>query len=103
MNTPEEQKAIDTITERLRADYLNDDPDEKGVGSFMNSMQPDGSWSDIDYDDQISVDGWKPEGHLNRLRTMAINYSHPKSSFYNIPLYWKKLKEDCFSSNRKLL
>lgn len=83
VNTPEEQKAIDTITERLRADYLSDDPNEKGIEGFMNSMQPDGSWSDIDYDDQISVDGWKPEGHLNRLRAMAINYSHPKSSFYN--------------------
>lgn len=92
VNTPEEQKAIDTITERLRADYLNDDPDEKGVGSFMNSMQPDGSWSDIDYDDQISVDGWKPEGHLNRLRTMAINYSHPKSSFYNNPTLLEKIE-----------
>lgn len=93
MNTPEEQKAIDTITERLRANYLSDDPEEKGVESFMNSMQPDGSWSDIDYDDQISVDGWKPEGHLNRLRTMAINYSHPKSRFYNNPNLLGKIEK----------
>lgn len=83
VNSPEEQKAIDTITERLRANYLNIDPEEKGIENFMNSMQADGSWSDIDYDDQISLDGWKPEGHLNRLRAMAINYSHPKSKFYN--------------------
>ena len=82
-NTTEEQNAIDEITERLKALYLSEDPNDSGVEGFMNSMRADGSWSDIDYDDQISVDGWKPEGHLNRLRAMSICFAHPKSKFNN--------------------
>lgn len=82
-NTPEEQKALDTITERLIASYLSDIPDDKNIESFSKSMQADGSWTDIDYNDQISADGWKPNGHLNRLKAMALNYKHPESKFFN--------------------
>ena len=71
-NTPEEQKALDTITERLIASYLSDIPDDKNIESFSKSMQADGSWTDIDYNDQISADGWKPNGHLNRLKATSI-------------------------------
>ena len=44
----EEQKALDTITERLIASYLSDIPDDKNIESFSKSMQADGSWTDID-------------------------------------------------------
>lgn len=81
-NTPEQQIAIDTITNRLQALYLADDPDESGIQSFMDRMQSDGSWTDIDYDDQTSIGGWAPEGHLNRLVTMSVNFAHSKSRFY---------------------
>jgi len=52
IHTPEEQKALDTITERLIASYLSDIPDDKNIESFSKSMQADGSWTDIDYNDQ---------------------------------------------------
>lgn len=63
------------------ASYLSDIPDDKNIESFSKSMQTDGSWTDIDYNDQISADGWKPNGHLNRLKAMALNYKHPESKF----------------------
>ena len=65
------------------ASYLSDIPDDKNIESFSKSMQADGSWTDIDYNDQISADGWKPNGHLNRLKAMALNYKHPESKFFN--------------------
>ena len=43
INTPEQQIAIDTITNRLQALYLADDPDESDIQNFMDKMQSDGS------------------------------------------------------------
>ena len=61
-------------------------------------MQADGSWTDIDYNDQISADGWKPNGHLNRLKAMALNYKHPESKFFNNATLLQQIEKGCPSS-----
>lgn len=104
VNTAEEQKSIDTVTQRLTDSYLSEVPDDN-ISSFLKSMLNNGSWSDIDYTDKTSSDGWKPMGHLNRLKIMALNYSHPESKYYhdssllekivNGLLYYKAIAPKC--------
>ena len=36
----------------------------------LTSMQPDGTWTDVDYTDR-TVGGWKPAPHLGRMSAMA--------------------------------
>lgn len=80
INTPEEQASIDKITERLTAGLLSGQPSGDRALMFANSMLEDGSWEDVDYADEISIGGWSPMSHLNRLREMAMGYSHPEST-----------------------
>lgn len=101
VNTPEEQKAIDVITERLTATYLSGTADDKNIESFSKSMQADGSWTDIDYNDQISADGWKPNGHLNRLKAMAISYGHSGSKFFNDVTLLQQIEKGLLCFKRK--
>lgn len=100
-NTVEEQKDLDMITDRLIASYLSDVPDDKNIESFSKSMQADGSWTDIDYEDQISADGWKPNGHLNRLKIMALNYRHPESKFFNDATLLQQIEKGLLCFKRK--
>ena len=69
-------------------------------------MQADGSWTDIDYNDQISADGWKPNGHLNRLKAMALNYKHPKgANFFNDATLLQQIEKGllCFKKKKTFL
>ena len=40
--------------------------------SFAKSLQPDGSWPDVNYTDRTRTGAWSPEKHLKRQLTMAI-------------------------------
>ena len=47
---------------------------------YLQSMQKDGSWPDVDYSDQDN--NWAPLQHLDRLIVMTINYANPSSALY---------------------
>ncbi len=80
--TPEEQQALDTITDRLTRKQVNVSFNDASVTSYSESMLEDGSWSDVNYDDEISADGWSPNSHLNRLKQMAICFRNPGSIWF---------------------
>lgn len=67
------------LRSRLRADVLESCPGHKEVAHYVRTIEPDGSWRDINYGDQRRSN-WAPTVHLNRLRGMASAYqseSHP--------------------------
>ncbi|MCC8174099.1 MAG: chondroitinase, partial [Odoribacter sp.] len=52
------------------------------VKRYLNSIKEDGSWADINYDDN-SRSGWQPSYHLERMMWMAKAYKDKNSEFYN--------------------
>ncbi len=78
--TPEQQVSIDTVTNRLVRMALNASVDESAVTGFVNSMNPDGSWNDVDY--EVVTSGFPANAHLNRLKAMAVAFRKPGNSHY---------------------
>ena len=56
--------------------------DHSQVKSHLASQSPDGSWKDIDHQDQ-NRSNWAPAKHLLRLRLMAAAWSNPASQLYH--------------------
>jgi chondroitin AC lyase len=79
--TPEQQVGIDTITSRLLRPYLAGPVNVTNIQNFMNAMQPNGSWSDINYD--IVDANFRAGTHLNRMIAMAAAYRIPGTVFYD--------------------
>lgn len=82
--------AIKTISERLVADCYDNrsffnflgvkDRDLENAALFVKSQLEDGSWSDINYDDNGNA--WNPLRHLNRLVAIAYEYKAPHGSLH---------------------
>ena len=51
------------------------------VKQYIDTQLPDGSWADINYQDQ-NRSAWMPEHHARRLLEMAIVYKDKKSPFH---------------------
>ena len=50
------------------------------AAAYLSSMEPDGSWSDVDYSDRDN--NWSPLVHLNKMLVMTINYASSTSALY---------------------
>jgi len=76
---------IDILEQRLK-DHLLARPGkaDKGAAEYMASLQADGTWSDIRYDD-TSRTGWKPIAHLDRLLAMARACTTPGQALSGKP------------------
>ena len=80
--------------------------DHSQVKNHLASQSPDGSWKDIDYQDQ-NRSNWAPAKHLLRLRLMAAAWSDPASKLYhnaalgngikNGITFWSKEKRICIN------
>jgi chondroitin AC lyase len=81
---PDKQEAIDSIASRLVAKILTNNKytNDTNPTAYFNSMQSDGSWSGVDYNDKISLGDWAPATHLSYLITMAVAFRSPTSSWY---------------------
>ena len=73
---------LDTITQRVTAQLLGSLPSTSSVQGYMNSLQSNGSWSDINYANTAQTN-WTPLTHLTRLESMAELYSASSSSLYH--------------------
>ena len=76
------QAQMDTILNRYR-EYLfvTNVPNEKVVNNWVETLNQQGKWPDIDYNDKEPA-AWKVSQHLRRLRDMAIIWANPKSVSY---------------------
>jgi len=84
--TPAQQVSIDTITARLQSNYNSvvlNATSQSNVAGWMVSMQPDGHWASINYDDVSGTASWSPYKHLSRLKTFSYAYSNPSNPLYH--------------------
>ncbi len=75
-NSPADDLA--TIRSRIVTSLL-EAPDAESVDKLMGSLQPDGTWSDIDYANR-SRSAWPVPAHLGRVGTLARAYRAPAST-----------------------
>lgn len=88
--TNDGQTAIDLITNRLIAKYLTSYTSDVTPTTLFQSMNADGTWTDVNYNDKISIGGWAPATHLSRLQTMAVAFRTPSSTwFQNVEMQTK--------------
>lgn len=64
-------------------------PPDSLVQSYMGEMQANGSWDDINYNDQTTT--WLPQVHYYRLLPMAYAYISPENTFYNDTNLYNKI------------
>ena len=73
---------ISVITQRLREDLISKNIDDSEVKSYLNTLNADGSWNDIDYTN-TSITNWPAVNHSGRLETICAAYNKPSSSFFH--------------------
>jgi chondroitin AC lyase len=71
---------LNTVRQRILAPLLAPVPVED-ARKLMGTLQPDGSWPDIDYQDR-SASGWKTARHLSNVATLARAYRSPGSKLH---------------------
>ncbi|MFC4871770.1 polysaccharide lyase family 8 super-sandwich domain-containing protein [Negadavirga shengliensis] len=82
---------IETLRERLKVDALEHKgfmprveqymkPEFKEAEAYLNTIEADGSWNDVDYHDRDNE--WDPLVALNRTLIMAFAYANPKDKLY---------------------
>ena len=82
-NIPDQD--LNTLKQRLLEPLL-DVPDLDRIRSLQDTLQPDGTWPDVDYQN-MDTTHWKPIQHLNNLLLMARAFKTPASALYqNEPL-----------------
>ncbi len=73
---------VATISQRVTSQLLSSLPSTSTVQSDMNSLQANGSWSDINYANTAQTN-WTPLTHLDRMDDMAKLYSDSSSSLFH--------------------
>jgi hypothetical protein len=83
---------VNVITERMRSDLVSQQLNDTLVTGYLESLRPDGSWSDVDYAN-ISGSDWLPAIHLRRLLLICCAYNKPESiHFHNVDVKSKICK-----------
>lgn len=79
---PSDSLSIAMILERMQETLSNDPPPADEVKELLRSMQPDGSWKDVDYE-STRISEWPVLKHLTvYVLPMVKAYSNKSSSFY---------------------
>lgn len=79
----------DTILHRY-SQYLFNTQHPSNVKGLIHSLNNEGKWSDIDYEDKSRA-FWKTLQHLQRLQDMAIAWANPRSEWYHQVTLWSKI------------
>ena len=72
------------VRERHVAAILETAPDDAAVGRLLETLDPDGSWPGIDYQD-VSRTGFQHAEHLANLRALSVAFNHPDSAHHGSP------------------
>lgn len=99
---------MDLVRKNILNQYLKKNQLDQQVSKWMQAMEEDGSFPDIDYADR-SVAVWPPGKHMERLREMAFGYIRKEGIFYQDPTlrtqiekainYWLDLPDPPESDN----
>jgi hypothetical protein len=70
------------ITSRIQKSLISQSINDDVVDGFLKTLNPDGSWPDINYDDR-SITNWNPVTHSDRLLSITIAWNKPQSKFFH--------------------
>jgi chondroitin AC lyase len=77
---------FDTIMQRVRVNEWEEITDIKKLNStvagLLNTINSDGSWSDLDYNSTVASN-WPGTTHLNRVLDLSLAYTLKSSNYYN--------------------
>jgi chondroitin AC lyase len=79
------QNDLDVIRQQYMAYILENKPDAGAVAKYIQSLDPEGAWPDIDYADKTRG-RWKPAQHLGQIEDMARAYRDPESTYQGNPV-----------------
>ena len=86
----------DLILRRYVDSLINTTSDIKaGINAapyYANTMNSDGSWDYLDYDNKYVTD-WEPLYHLVQLLRMAFAYTQPSSDYYGNEILYKSIMQ----------
>lgn len=71
---------------------LKEGSEEEEVYSYLSTLNPEGNWPDIFYEDS-SRSGWQPSFHAERLLCLAKAYRNPVSAYYGKKDVREKIKQ----------
>jgi chondroitin AC lyase len=105
--TPSDE-LFQTVLNRVHQEQIADVKDVRKLDQFIevNLLDLDlgnGKYKSIDYTDHKRINpAWLPV--LEKIRTMTLAYSHPKSTYYKDPKIWKAIQKslEYFSSLKPL-
>jgi chondroitin AC lyase len=75
---------LDIIRQRIIADLLEPAINEAEISRLMQSVRPDGTWPDINYQD-VSRTGFEHSRHLEHMLALSRAYKKPGSPFAGNP------------------
>lgn len=70
---------------------LEDKITDTKIQEYLDEMNVNGSWDDVDLTDYNDMDGWQPLEQLWRMRYMALAYTMPTSSHYSSTILYNYL------------
>jgi chondroitin AC lyase len=73
---------IEIVNQRVLAEILREPVDEMMVSELVQTLNPDGSWPGINYND-LSRTGFENRIHLVNLEMLSLAYQKKSSSFYH--------------------
>jgi len=86
---------IDLIKKRVVSNLIAQNINEKHIESIVNTIKPNGTWPDINYED-VSREGFQHSDHYDNMVAMAVAYNKKGSQFYKS----RKIKNAITSSLR---
>jgi chondroitin AC lyase len=72
---------LNTVRQRILEPLLAAPVPAEAARKLLETLQPDGSWPDIDYQDS-NRSGWKTVRHLSNVATLARAYRSPGSKLH---------------------
>ena len=76
------QTETELVKKRVLHEILQQAVDDAIVSSLIQTMQADGSWPHINYED-VSRTGFENRYHLQHMEVLSLAYRKKSSSFYN--------------------
>lgn len=77
-----QQRDIDTVLARYRRLLLQQPVTETTATHLMQTLNAQGQWADVQYDDTERAN-WKTSIHLQHIRSLAIIWGQPNTSWYH--------------------
>ena len=79
-----QQRDIDTVLARYTRLLLQQPVTESAATRLMQNLNAQGQWADVQYDDTERAN-WKTSIHLQHIRSLAIIWRKPNTSWYHSP------------------